>query len=94
MEVVGLAFCRSSVLSRRSARLFSRSFNLSCLFVKRSDKENPSVYQSAFFQSIWLLGVGLSGGRSATLSIWGFPKIRGTLLGVSTTRVIVLWGLY
>ena len=26
--------------------------------------------------------------------IWGFPKIRGTILGVPITRTIVFWGLY
>ena len=29
-----------------------------------------------------------------TGGIWGFPKIRGTLLGVPTLRTIVFWGLY
>ena len=27
-------------------------------------------------------------------SIWGFPKIRGTFLGVPIIRIIVFWGLY
>ena len=26
--------------------------------------------------------------------IWGFPKIRGTILGVPIIRIIVYWGLY
>ena len=26
--------------------------------------------------------------------IWGFPKIRGTLLGVPIIRIIVFWGLH
>ena len=26
--------------------------------------------------------------------IWGFPKIRGTLLGIPTKRTLVHWGLY
>ena len=26
--------------------------------------------------------------------IWGFPKIRGTILGVPLIRIIVSWGLY
>ena len=26
--------------------------------------------------------------------IWGFPKIRGTFLGVPMMRTIVYWGLY
>ena len=26
--------------------------------------------------------------------IWGFPKIRGTILGVPIIRIIVFWGLY
>ena len=28
------------------------------------------------------------------LSIWGFPKIRGTILGVPIIWTIVFWGLY
>ena len=27
-------------------------------------------------------------------TIWGFPKIRGTILGVPIIRIIVFWGLY
>ena len=27
-------------------------------------------------------------------AIWGFPKIRGTILGVSIIRIILYWGLY
>ena len=30
----------------------------------------------------------------SSVTIWGFPKIRGTLLGVPIIRVIVYWGLY
>ena len=26
--------------------------------------------------------------------MWGFPKIRGTFLGVPIIRIIVFWGLY
>ena len=26
--------------------------------------------------------------------IWGFPKIRGTLLGVTIIRLVVFWGLF
>ena len=26
--------------------------------------------------------------------MWGFPKIRGTFLGVPIIRTIVFWGLY
>ena len=36
----------------------------------------------------WVLG------SYELLSIWGFPKIRGTLLGVPTIRTIVFLGLY
>ena len=25
---------------------------------------------------------------------WGFPKIRGTILGVPIIRIIIFWGLY
>ena len=27
-------------------------------------------------------------------TIWGFAKIRGTILGVPVIRIIVFWGLY
>ena len=30
----------------------------------------------------------------APRTIWGFPKILGTLLGVPVIRTIVFWGLY
>ena len=33
-------------------------------------------------------------GGSSNLAIWGFPKIRGTFLGVPIIRTIVYWGLY
>ena len=26
--------------------------------------------------------------------IWGFPKVRGTILGVLTIGMVVFWGLY
>ena len=26
--------------------------------------------------------------------MWGFPKIRGTLLGALIIRIIIYWGLY
>ena len=29
---------------------------------------------------------------AAVITIWGFPKIRGTLLGVPIIRIIVSWG--
>ena len=31
---------------------------------------------------------------TAVIVIWGFPKIRGTFLGVPIVRTIVYWGLY
>ena len=34
------------------------------------------------------------GQKNVNATIWGFPKIRGTLLGVPIIRVIVYWGLY
>ena len=36
-------------------------------------------------------GLGLSNVRA---HIWGFPQIRGTILGVPIIRTIVFWGLY
>ena len=32
--------------------------------------------------------------RGACFVSWGFPKIRGTILGVPILRTIVYWGLY
>ena len=31
--------------------------------------------------------------REVSCGIWGFPKIRGTILGVPIIRTIVYWGL-
>ena len=28
------------------------------------------------------------------LEVWGFPEIRGTILGVPIIRIVVFWGLY
>ena len=43
-------------------------------------------------------GVEVRGGveslENSSRGIWGFPKIRGTLLGVPIIRTIVFWGLY
>ena len=36
----------------------------------------------------------LAGARSSVNGIWGFPKIRGTILGGPMMRTIVYWGLY
>ena len=32
--------------------------------------------------------------RQRILSIWGFPKTRGTFFGVPILRILVFWGLY
>ena len=32
--------------------------------------------------------------RLSAKPTWGFPKIRGTILGVPIIRTIVFWGLY
>ena len=49
----------------------------------------------------WQFGVGVGswgpGGSTWKLHssfIWVVPKIRGTILGVPITRIIVFWGLY
>ena len=33
-------------------------------------------------------------GSGFNIEIWGFPKIRGTILKVPIIRIIVYWGLY
>ena len=35
------------------------------------------------------LGFGVEG-----VGLWGFPKIRGTILGVPVMRIIIYWGIY
>ena len=41
------------------------------------------------------LGTRMSWSPSMKLrTIWGLPKIRGTILGVPIIRIIVFWGLY
>ena len=37
---------------------------------------------------------GLSGWSKVCRNRWGFPKIRGTILGVPILRIIVFGGLY
>ena len=32
--------------------------------------------------------------QNRSCGIWGFPKTRGTILGVPIIRTIVYWGLY
>ena len=32
--------------------------------------------------------------NNCQVSIWGFPKIRGTILGVPIIRILVYWGLH
>ena len=32
--------------------------------------------------------------RIISKSVWEFPKIRGTILGVPILRIILFWGLY
>ena len=45
--------------------------------------------------STWPAFTGLVAVAAApALAMWGFPKIRGTLLGVPIIRTIVFWGLY
>ena len=36
----------------------------------------------------------MASGCRELMTIWGFPKIRGTILGVPILRIIVYWGLY
>ena len=40
------------------------------------------------------LGSSIQRPRILSISIWGFPKIRGTFLGVPVLRILVFWGLY
>ena len=42
----------------------------------------------------WSFEGMLSGQYEYIKPIWGFPKIRGTILGVPTIRTVVFWGLY
>ena len=41
-----------------------------------------------------LVGVQAREVAASSHSVWGFPRIRGTLLGVPIIRTIVFWGLY
>ena len=38
--------------------------------------------------------VELVNSKDGKATTWGFPKIRGTILGVPKIRTIVYWGLY
>ena len=52
---------------------------------------------NAFLEHLWpskVEQVELSSELNAPCAKWGFPKIRGTFLGVPIIRTIVFWGLY
>ena len=44
--------------------------------------------------NMWVLQPRSEGGHGRWGCIWGFPKIRGTFLGVPVLRIIKFWGLY
>ena len=50
---------------------------------------DKNLSQAVAYDPRTALGLGIFGIR-----IWGFPKIRGTFLGVLIIRTIVYWGLY
>ena len=43
-------------------------------------------------QHFWILQNGRS--NVATIIMSGFPKIRGTIIGVAEIRIFVFWGLH
>ena len=59
-----------------------------------------SFSERPFFGSLFVGAERMTAGRlflscfSVRMSKWGFPKIRGTLLGVPIIRIIVFGGLY
>ena len=50
------------------------------------------LYPKRRIQSYSILGTIVSPNK--VLLIWGFPKIRGTILGVPRIRTTLFWGLY
>ena len=46
------------------------------------------------FQGFEHQAIGFIIWRVYPKNIWGFPKFRGTILGVPIIRIIVFWGLY
>ena len=45
------------------------------------------------FQNQGAIFLATAASSHAIKSIWGFPKIRGTFLGVPIIRIIISWGL-
>ena len=56
----------------------------------------PACVGKAFCCGLWLHGWQRHSRASekGTILMWGFPIIRGTILGVPIIRIIVYWGLY
>ena len=54
----------------------------------RGSLEDGSFYNSCL--PYWWLVANVGN----MIPIWGFPKIRGTILGVLIIRTIIFWGLY
>ena len=67
--------------------------SLGGLLQKLSQSCHLEEYCSSAIPHLWL---ARTEGRDPYSNpyIWGFPKIRGTLLGVPIIRTIVVWGLY
>ena len=59
---------------------------------------NPTTVTLLKLFEVWgcgFKGLGFKGfGFKVAKAIWGFPKIRGTILGVPIIRIIIYWGLY
>ena len=53
-----------------------------------------NLHPSSYGNAIKGLAPTFEIGRKALKSTWGFPKFRGTILGVPIIRTIVYWGLY
>ena len=81
---------RSSIRCRTATEILShpaKHQRLLCRAKKEDDQDLSGV------QMLRITG-GLHAGLRFLKQIRGFPKIRGTILGVPIIRTIIFWGLY
>ena len=79
---------------------FENPFFWGTTCLPKAGAAESNLVLAAEAMNLWfrVYGLGFRGLRSRNENgkciIWGFPKIRDTLLGVPIIRTIVFWGLY
>ena len=55
---------------------------------------NHTLYHIGTLDPLGTGAPGMDGQIDKQTDRWGFPKIRGTVLGVPIVRILLYWGLY